>query len=306
MHAEVARHSMISKGVGSEDQVWETSNAMCLALLQKYQLNLGSEPSLQKKEEDDEMALMAAAAEAGRQHDFMRAMLVLKMGCQQWLEDYGGDTSGFIFKSVKEGSQSPAGAAKEFCVRARQCGKAKDRKKQQKAKEKERLKQRMKMAEEAERKEAEQRKDDPMSSLPEDSKLGIQRMLEMARDDPLHYLEDDAKERVQKARHDLRCSVCGTILQDAFQTLKARPKSLQSEHEILTIMEKICEGGADRSLPSYFGIDPPPLPPRWTDHWRPVRTEKGFVLKGWKKGGRQAAEVEEARRGGEAKASGDR
>ena len=142
----------------------------------------------------------------------------------------------------------------------------------------------MKMAEEAERKEAEQRKDDPMSSLPEDSKLGIQRMLEMARDDPLHYLEDDAKERVQKARHDLRCSVCGTILQDAFQTLKARPKSLQSEHEILTIMEKICEGGADRSLPSYFGIDPPPLPPRWTDHWRPVRTEKGFVLKGWKKG----------------------
>lgn len=105
---------------------------------------------------------MAAAAEAGRQHDFMRAMLVLKMGCQQWLEDYGGDTSGFIFKSVKdrkavfsspskllvlrrrakrhghpsvppipfgsrqEGSQSPAGAAKEFCVRARQCGKAKE------------------------------------------------------------------------------------------------------------------------------------------------------------------------------------
>ena len=93
----------------------------------------------------------------------MRAMLVLKMGCQQWLEDYGGDTSGFVYKSVKdpllhcaiflirhdlvtmqrlavltlmcqdvifsdllqEGSQSPAGAAQEFCVRSRLCGKAK-------------------------------------------------------------------------------------------------------------------------------------------------------------------------------------
>ena len=46
---------------------------------------------------------MAAAAQEGRQHEFMRAMLVLKMGCQQWLENYGGDTSGFIYKSVKDG-----------------------------------------------------------------------------------------------------------------------------------------------------------------------------------------------------------
>ena len=46
---------------------------------------------------------MAAAAQEGRQHEFMRAMLVLKMGCQQWLEDYGGDTSGFVYKSVKDG-----------------------------------------------------------------------------------------------------------------------------------------------------------------------------------------------------------
>ena len=91
---------------------------------------------------------MAAAAQEGRQNDFMRAMLVLKMGCQRWLEDYGGDTSGFVYKSVKdprlatllrlqkrdfdvtpltpqEGSQSPAGAAQEFCVRSRLCGKAK-------------------------------------------------------------------------------------------------------------------------------------------------------------------------------------
>ena len=45
---------------------------------------------------------MVKAAESGRQAEFMRAMLVLKMGCQQWLEDYGGDTSGFVYKSVKD------------------------------------------------------------------------------------------------------------------------------------------------------------------------------------------------------------
>ena len=80
----------------------------------------------------------------------MRSMLVFKMGCQQWLEDYGGDTSGYVYKSVKdyyigaphdasvrfssqaqvfllpsqEGKQSPAGAAQEFCIRsAKLCGK---------------------------------------------------------------------------------------------------------------------------------------------------------------------------------------
>ena len=45
---------------------------------------------------------MAAAAQAGKQESFMRSMLVFKMGCQQWLEDYGGDTSGYVYKSVKD------------------------------------------------------------------------------------------------------------------------------------------------------------------------------------------------------------
>ena len=147
------------EGAGSEEQVWETSNAMCLALLQKlglglvtlslalglglgpcrvcaclrkYRLSLDDTPSLDQKDgDDDELAIlahdimclcwvwslrsmlpavskqgailrMARSAEAGKQHDFMRAMLVLKMGCQQWLEDHGGDTSGFVYKSVKD------------------------------------------------------------------------------------------------------------------------------------------------------------------------------------------------------------
>ena len=47
---------------------------------------------------------MAAAAAQGKQDNFMRSMLVFKMGCQQWLEDYGSDTSGYVYKSVKDPS----------------------------------------------------------------------------------------------------------------------------------------------------------------------------------------------------------
>ena len=229
----------------------------------------------------------------------MRAMLVLKMGCQHWLEDHGGDTSGFVFKSVKEGSQSPAGAAQEFCVRSKLCGKGK---KKQAEQEKERLKERAltwcvslldrlfrgrKMLSEAEKKEEEQKKEDLMSSLPEDSKFGLQRMLELARDDPLHYMEDDAKERVRQGVVDLRCAVCNVVLQEAFQSLRERPKSLQSEHEMLNSMEKSCEGGPDLSIPSYFGIEPPRLPPTWTDRYRPSKKEGRYVLRPYKSSKRQ-------------------
>merc|ERR1712048_1403566 len=58
MHIEVTKHKMTSGGVGSESQVWETSNAICLAMLQKYRLDLKS-TKLEKKaeDEDDEMGL---------------------------------------------------------------------------------------------------------------------------------------------------------------------------------------------------------------------------------------------------------
>ena len=144
----------------------------------------------------------------------------------------------------------------------------------------------MKMAEEAEKKEEEKRKEDPMSSLPEDSKFGIQRMLEMARDDPLHYMDEEAQERVHKARSDLRCSVCGTVLEEAFNMVAKRPKSLQSEHDVLTVMEGMCSGGPDLSIPNYFGVDPPPLAAVWTDRWRPKFDKKvgHYTLKPFGKG----------------------
>lgn len=282
MHTEVVKHGMTNKGVGSEEHVWETSNAMCLALLQKYKLELpapGSpkEPQLERKQEDEDEMAMAAAAQAGNQAQFMRSMLVLKMGCQRWLEDYGGETSGFIYKSVKEGVHSSAGAAaQDFCVRnAGLCGSGKkERKKKEKAQEKERLQKRAKMVEKQEKQIEKERKDDPMSALPEDSKLGLQRMLEMARDDPLHYMEDDAKTRIQKARADLQCDVCHAVLQDTYSEVSKLPKSLRSEHDILTLVEKGCEGGADHSVPSYFGVEPPPLPPLWTDRLRPKLDKK--------------------------------
>ncbi|CAJ1397657.1 unnamed protein product [Effrenium voratum] len=292
MHLEVARHGMTSKGAGSEEQVWETSNAMCLALLQKYRLSLDDTPSLDQKDGDDDELAMARSAEAGKQHDFMRAMLVLKMGCQQWLEDHGGDTSGFVYKSVKDGSQSAAGAALEFCTRSQLCGKSKDRKKKEEAKEKERLKQRAKMAQEEAKEEAKRMKEDPLSSLPEDSKFGIQRMLEMARDDPFHYMDDEAKLRVQKARTDLRCGVCRRVLQESFDVVSSKPRSMQSEHDILAVLERMCEGGPDLSIPSYFGVDPPPLPPDWTDRWRPKLDKAGrYSLRPWPKKGKKARQA---------------
>eukprot|EP00440_Ansanella_granifera_P009357 gb/GFBE01010140.1/.p1 GENE.gb/GFBE01010140.1/~~gb/GFBE01010140.1/.p1 ORF type:complete len:444 (+),score=115.33 gb/GFBE01010140.1/:1-1332(+) len=282
MHIEVAKHGMTNGGVGSEDRVWETSNAICLALLQKYRLELDGPDLKPKEEEDDEMA-MASAAAAGKSDQFMRGMLVLKMGCQRWLEDYGGDTSGFVFKSVKDGSQSAAGAAQDFCTRTvGLCGSGKkERQKKEQAKEKQRLETRAKMVEKQEKQEAQRKKDDPLSSLPEDSRLGIQRMLEMARDDPLHYMDDDAKERIRKARADLRCDVCQRVLDEAHQAVSPRPKSLRSEHDILSVVEKMCEGGQDLSVPSYFGVEPPPLPPEWTDRWRPKLDKKAgrYALK---------------------------
>merc|ERR1712085_34088 len=104
---------MTQKGVGSESQVWETSNAICLALLQKHRLDLsGASPKLEEKTEDDETLF----ERGGQGPDFMKNMLVLKMGCSQWLEDYGGDMVGFIYKSVKGSLHDPEAAATEYCM----------------------------------------------------------------------------------------------------------------------------------------------------------------------------------------------
>merc|ERR1719491_2311565 len=94
-------------------------------------------------------------------------------------------------------------------------------------------------------------------------------MLEQARDDPLHYLEDDAKERVQEARAALRCDVCRMVLEEIHREVSKRPKSMQREYDILPFAESACQGGKDLSVPNYFGVEAPPLPPVWTDRYRP-------------------------------------
>lgn len=148
------------------------------------------------------------------------------------------------------------------------------------------------MAQEEAKEEAKRMKEDPLSSLPEDSKFGIQRMLEMARDDPFHYMDDEAKLRVQKARTDLRCGVCRRVLQESFDVVSSKPRSMQSEHDILAVLERMCEGGPDLSIPSYFGVDPPPLPPDWTDRWRPKLDKAGrYSLRPWPKKGKKARQA---------------
>lgn len=278
MHTEVVKHKMTGGGWGSESQVWETSNAICLAMLQKYRLDLATQKLERKAEDEDDDDLIARSG--GNPADAMRSMLVLKMGCQQWVEDYGGDTSGYIYKAVKESSNTADGAAQDFCIRSvNLCGSGKkEKKKKDQKKEQERRQKREAMIKEDDKKEAAAKEEDPFKSLPEDSKFGLQRMLEMARDDPLHYMEDDGKERIRVARQDLRCDVCRAVLEDVNAAVAKRPKTMQREFDILPFSEGACDGGKDLSVPSYFGVEPPPLPPVWTDSVRPHLSKK---LKRW-------------------------
>merc|ERR1712176_1638431 len=109
-------------------------------------------------------------------------------------------------------------------------------------KEEERRLKREQMIREDDKKEAKQKDEDPFKSLPEDSKFGLQRMLEMARDDPLHYMEDDAKERIRQARQDLRCDVCRTVLEEVNVSVDKKPKSMRAEYDILPLAEGACDG----------------------------------------------------------------
>merc|ERR1712113_206815 len=75
MYVEVKKHGMTQKGWGSESQVWETSSAICLAMLQKYKLSLKKQ-KLDKKAEDEDEEMSMAGLSPGDQQDFMRGMLV--------------------------------------------------------------------------------------------------------------------------------------------------------------------------------------------------------------------------------------
>jgi len=272
MHVEVQKHKMVGGGWGSESQVWETANAICLALLQKYRFTIDP-PSLEPKPEgeDDEEYMAKAGPGAG-----MQAMLVLKMGCQRWVEDYGGETSGFVYKSVRDGTHSKESAADDFCIqKVNLCGDhKKDKQKQQKAMERQRQKERARLSKAEKKRQDAHTKDDMFKNLPEDSKFGIQRMLELAKDDPLHYMDSDAQERVHKARVDLRCSVCQTVLEHVHGRVSQQPKSMRREYDIMPFVEGVCEGGKDFSVPNYFGVEPPPLPALWTDLVRPRFSKK--------------------------------
>lgn len=273
MYEEVERHNMTEKG---EDHVWETANAICLAVLQKYTLNLTS-PTLSRKlpSGDDEHDSFVSKQDETPE-TAVRAMLVLKMGCQHWVEDYGGDTPGYIFKSVRQKDKSANVAANNFCTESvNLCGAQKGfRKKRIEKSERKRRKERETAIKKQEKLEIERAETDPISTLPEDSKFGLQRMLEMARDDPLHYLDSAMKSRTQQARLDLRCEVCRVAVGDVYEQVVQRPKNQQTEADILSIAERSCEGGRDLSVPSYFGVEPPPLPPMWTDRVRPYLNSK--------------------------------
>jgi len=280
MHMEVVKHRMTQKGWGSESQVIETSNAMCLGLLQKYRLDLDSRRLEQKPEDEEDDMDMFAGAGPGGVEKITRGMLVLKMGCQRWLEDYGGDTSGHVFKAVKD-SADPDDSSKEYCSKvANLCGPGRtERRRQEKEQGQQREQKRRELRKEEDKREAKIMDESPFSKLPEDSKMGLQRMLEMAKDDPLHYMDEEARRRIQQGRPEIRCDVCHVVLEDVRTQVVKRPKSMQNEYDILPLVEGACEGGKDLSVPNYFGVEAPPLPPAWTDRYRPKLDKK---LKRWR------------------------
>lgn len=281
MHIEVVKHGMTKGGWGSETQVWETSNAMCLAMLQKYKLDMAKGKMEKKAEDEDEQMSMGATGADPAQ--VMRAMLVLKMGCSHWLEDYGSETSGFIYKSVTENITTPDEAASSFCtLNMNQCGKgSKEKKRIEREKEKVREAKRKELRAEEDKREAKIREENPFDKLPKDSQAGLMRMLEQARDDPLHYMEDSAQARIKQGQKDLVCDVCYAAIEQVHSEVAKRPKSMQREYDILSFADGVCEGGKDLSVPPYFGIDPPPLPPLWTDRYRPKLHKKSnkYILK---------------------------
>merc|ERR1719444_543367 len=115
--------------------------------------------------------------------------------------------------------------------------------------EHQRQKERARLNKAEEKRQETHKEKDIFKNLPEDSKLGIQRMLELAKDDPLHYMDKDAQERVHKARVDLRCSVCQTVIEYVYDRVSQQPKSMRREYDIIPFVEGACEGGKDLSVP---------------------------------------------------------
>jgi len=211
----------------------------------------------------------------------MRAMLILKMGCQAWVDDYGIDAAGFVFKRVKKNeTQNAAAAAKGFCVQQLNlCGKSKEeRREEERKREQERQKKRRELQRLEEKAEQKEKENDPLASLPDENRFGFQRLLEEAKQDPLGMLDHSAQQRIQEGRTELHCSVCAALLEHIRQEVLKRPKSLRREYDILPLVEAGCEGGPDLSVPAYFGVEPNPLPPEWTDRYRPKRLKDGGML----------------------------
>ena len=59
----------------------------------------------------------------------------------------------------------------------------------------------------------------------------------------------------------LRCPVCRVVVNALAKDLPQYIK--ESESELIPILEDVCRGPEDTSIPSILGIAPPPLPPAW-------------------------------------------
>jgi hypothetical protein len=96
-----------------------------------------------------------------------------------------------------------------------------------------------------------------------DADGSISRMLREEQDDPSAMMTAGDKQRYQQAQVELTCPLCLSLVEHVVKTTPEYVRA--SEADLITILETICEGPPDTSVPVMLGIAPPPLPPLWTD-----------------------------------------
>ena len=98
-----------------------------------------------------------------------------------------------------------------------------------------------------------------------DSDGSLTSMLLAEQADPGANLPADQKAQLEAGKVALQCPVCRVVVSALVHDLPHYIR--ESESELIPILENVCRGPEDTSVPSILGIAPPPLPPAWTHNY---------------------------------------
>ena len=284
---EVLRHNLHIQG---EEEILDSVEAACLGVVQNYTIStpLSSSPVSSWVIFSPESERMEKAENNGEK-DMMTTIqnaILMKDACAYTGEHVGMEISEGVWKEVQlqlKGETNLTENAITFCNSIEDSGckrpkKIKKNKNKNKNKNKKRTKNKTNKSPTTSTK---QRKTNTPTTTPDlndnqydqyaevlqklDADGSISRMLRDEQDDPSSMMSPVDKARFYKASAALECMICKAVVATVMQT---QPKYvLQSESELIPIIEKICIGPDDTSVPVLLGIAPPPLPPLWTDKY---------------------------------------